>query len=100
MRDAVSAPTEYLMKNSEFHFAIYAAADMPMHLQLISQVWARIGPYLSFHAKLTLPIVETIPWHHDMYTAMVKRDETALVKALTHDLKNAARYITPILENE
>jgi len=98
MRDAVAAPTEYLMKNSEFHFAIYSCADMPMHLQLIRQVWARIGPYLSFHARQALPIAETIPWHHAMYTAMVQRDQKALVKALTHDLKNAARYITPNLE--
>lgn len=97
MRDAVSAPTEYLMKNSEFHFAIYSCADMPIHLQLIDQVWARIGPYLSFHAREAIPIAKTISWHNDMYTALVNRDKKALVMSLTHDLKNAARYITPFL---
>jgi DNA-binding GntR family transcriptional regulator len=97
MQAATGSPREYLIKNSEYHFAIYNAADMPLHLQIINQLWARIGPYLVIHAKETKMLGQTMELHHAMLTALRKRDKKALVQALRQDLRDAAKVILPYL---
>lgn len=37
--------------NKEFHFAVYAAADMPVLLQMIEALWLRIGPILNYDLR-------------------------------------------------
>ena len=34
--------------NKEFHFTIYRAAEMPVLLGIIENMWLRIGPFLHF----------------------------------------------------
>lgn len=97
MEKSLSRPKDYLIKNSEFHFSIYNAADMPLHLQIINQLWARIGPYLSIHAKDTGTIAHTMTFHYDMLAALDEKDKKRLVRALHQDLRNAARFILPYL---
>jgi len=97
MEDSLPNPQDFLIKNSEFHFAIYNEADMPMRLQIIHQLWARVGPYLSIHAKDMGTGSYRMKFHHEMLSALEKKDGKALVYALQQDLKNAASYILPYL---
>ncbi len=97
MEESIRSPRDYLIKNSEFHFAIYCAADMPLHLQVINQLWARIGPYLFIHAKETKMLTQTMTLHYAMLTALRKKDKKGLVHALHQDLRDAARVILPYL---
>ena len=97
MQAVIGSPREYLIKNSEFHFAIYNTADMPLHLQIINQLWARIGPYLVIHAKETKMLGQTMALHHAMLAALQKRDKAGLVHALRQDLREAAKFILPYL---
>lgn len=94
---STGSPRRYLIKNSEFHFAIYGAADMPIHLQLINQLWARIGPYLVIHAKETRALGQTMRLHRAMFAALQTRNKKGLVQALRHDLREAATFILPYL---
>jgi DNA-binding GntR family transcriptional regulator len=94
---STGSPREYLMRNSDFHFAIYEAADMPLHMQIISQLWARIGPYLVIHAKETKVLGQTVKLHRAMLTALQKRQKKNLVHALRQDLRDAATFILPYL---
>jgi DNA-binding GntR family transcriptional regulator len=97
MEASIRSPRDYLIKNSEFHFSIYTAADMPLHHQVINQLWARIGPYLFIHAKETKMLTQTVELHHAMLAALAKRDKRGLVHALQQDLRDAARVILPYL---
>lgn len=94
---STGTPHEYLMNNSNFHFAIYDAADMPLHMQIINQLWARIGPYLVIHAKETKVLEQTVKLHRAMLSALQKRQKKNLVQALRQDLRDAAAFILPYL---
>lgn len=94
---STNSPREYLMKNSEFHFTIYNAADMPLHIQVINQLWARIGPYLVIHAKETKSLGQTMKLHRAMLAALQEKRKKDLVRALRQDLRDAATFILPYL---
>jgi DNA-binding GntR family transcriptional regulator len=98
MDDSVGNPTEFMVKNSEFHFTIYACADMPLHQQLISQLWTRVGPYLWIQAREPMSIQRSMPYHHAMQVALENRDKKGLSEALRHDLMSAAQHIVPHLK--
>ena len=98
MEKSANRPREYLLKNSEFHFTIYNAADMPVHMQLINQLWARIGPYLYIQAKEMIPIMRSNLYHNKMAAALAARDKKELVKMLRQDLTAAARFIKDRLD--
>jgi DNA-binding GntR family transcriptional regulator len=97
MEKSAHRPKQYLLKNSEFHFSIYGEADMPLHLQLINQMWARVGPYLSILAAEIIPIMQSDLCHSTMFAALAARDKKSLVRALRQDLTVAARFIAPNL---
>lgn len=40
--------SDALLHNMEFHFALYRAADMPLLLSLIEDIWARSAAYVRF----------------------------------------------------
>ena len=41
--------------NKEFHFTIYRAAEMPVLLEIIENMWLRIGPFLHFSLGVRRP---------------------------------------------
>ncbi|MDQ0509352.1 GntR family transcriptional regulator [Ancylobacter amanitiformis] len=45
--------------NRRFHFAIYAAADMPQLLEIIKGLWLRTGPYLGAAYRM----IPGAQWH-------------------------------------
>ena len=97
MDESLPNPHDFLVKNSEFHFAIYAEAAMPIHLQSINQLWARVGPYISIHAKDMGTGSERMKFHYEIFAALEGRNKAKAVEALQQDLKTAASYILPYL---
>jgi DNA-binding GntR family transcriptional regulator len=82
--------------NKEFHFTIYRAAEMPVLLGIIENMWLRIGPFLHFSLgvrgrEATRKFAPDS--HKDMIRAMRNRDGALGRAALENDLAGAADLI-------
>lgn len=84
--------TRIAAHNQRFHFAIYRAAQNPVLLDLISNLWVRLGPVL---ARVT---PDLIPGGHDHHALALDaiRDGRADIaaQAIDEDLSGAARSIS------
>lgn len=98
MQASIHRPKRYMMKNSQFHFAIYSHADSALLLQMIDWLWARVGPYVFIHATKVGDLSPTIKYHEEMFEAFVSRDKKKMTKALHRDLEDYARFIIAFLE--
>jgi DNA-binding GntR family transcriptional regulator len=98
MRASVERPKRYMVKNTQFHFAIYSYAESPLLLHIIDWLWARVGPYLSIHATKAGDLPETIPYHQEMFEAFASQDKKKIRQALRQDLENSAKFIIPYLK--
>jgi DNA-binding GntR family transcriptional regulator len=82
--------------NKEFHFVIYRAANMPVLLSVIENMWLQIGPYLHFSLgvrgrEATRKFAPDS--HKTMIRAMRLRNGALGREALAHDLCGAAALI-------
>ncbi len=82
--------------NKEFHFTIYRAAEMPVLLGIIENMWLRIGPFLHFSLgvrgrEATRKFAPDS--HQEMIRAMRNRDGALGRTALESDLAGAADLI-------
>jgi DNA-binding GntR family transcriptional regulator len=97
MEASVANPKKYMMKNSQFHFAVYSCADSPLLLSFIDWLWARVGPYLWIQAT-KVDLSEDWKYHDAIYRAFAEKDKERLREALRKDLEEAAKLIIPLLE--
>lgn len=97
MQASIANPKRYMMKNNQFHFALYSCADSPLLLLIIDWLWARVGPYLWIQAT-KVDLSDDWKYHHEMYQAFAKKDKRKLAGALGKDLRDAAELIIPLLE--
>jgi DNA-binding GntR family transcriptional regulator len=82
--------------NKELHFAIYRAAEMPVLLGIIENLWLQIGPFLHFALGLRgrEAMSKYAPdCHHRLIEAMLQRDSTAAREALAGDLRGAVELM-------
>jgi DNA-binding GntR family transcriptional regulator len=82
-------PTGTLQLNEDFHFSIYAAAGMPILLQMIESLWLQTGPTM----RLLYPASFDAGWigqhnHTAMLNAIAAGDVEALVAAVRQDLRD------------
>jgi DNA-binding GntR family transcriptional regulator len=82
--------------NKELHFTVYRAAEMPVLLGIIENLWLRIGPFLHF--ALGLPGREAMSryapdCHRRLIDAMRERDGAAARAALEGDLRGAVELM-------
>lgn len=98
MQTAIHKPKRYMMKNNQFHFAIYSFSDSTILLQMIDWLWARVGPYVFIHATKVEDLSPTMKCHEDMFEAFAKKDKEMMKDALQRDLKSYARFIIEYLE--
>jgi len=96
MQAAIGQPKKYILKNSEYHFAVYSSANSPLLLQIIERLWCRIGPYLIIHTKLD-DLVKVQKPHQDIFRAFAEGDTAAIRDAVRADLEEGARFILPHL---
>ncbi|MCA0952876.1 GntR family transcriptional regulator [Mameliella alba] len=93
----MSASQDYLAANFKFHFTIYSSAQSPVLLQIIQNLWLRIGPILH-HVQFDADVDGVAGIHDDMLDALAKRDGPAVARAISADLSGAAKLILPQLD--
>jgi len=98
MQASLDKPKRYMMKNNQFHFAIYSCSDSAILLQMIDWLWARVGPYVFIHATKVEDLSPTMKCHEDMFEAFAKKNKEMMTDALQRDLKSYARFIIEYLE--
>jgi len=98
MQAAIDKPKRYMMKNNQFHFAIYSYSDSAILLQMIDWLWARVGPYVYIHATKVGDLSPTMKCHEDMFEAFANKDKENIAKALRRDLGDYARFIIEYLD--
>jgi len=82
--------------NKEFHFTIYRAAEMPVLLGIIENMWLQIGPFLHFAlgARGREAGIKYVPdCHHRLIRAMIERNGAAGREALAGDLGGAVQLM-------
>ncbi|MCY1304062.1 FCD domain protein [compost metagenome] len=87
---------DVIAANQAFHFAVYAAARMPILLQMIESQWLRIGPILNHDLRSGSRRVEervAVKHHDNLIEALRRHDSAAACAALRGDIESAAAYI-------
>ncbi|MEM6415820.1 MAG: GntR family transcriptional regulator [Pseudomonadota bacterium] len=81
--------------NEKFHMSIYEAADMPNLLEIIQDIWLKMGPtigqYLS--KKGFIESRELTDTHDDLIDALSSKNKRAAQKAVKQDIETLAQYI-------
>ncbi|MDG1857689.1 MAG: GntR family transcriptional regulator [Emcibacteraceae bacterium] len=75
----------YSLKNREFHFTLYEAADCPIMLRLIESIWLQFGPFMRIvvsHVGSSLVVDQ----HVCAVAALKSKDETMLREAIKLDI--------------
>jgi DNA-binding GntR family transcriptional regulator len=90
---------KYLELNREFHFHIYAAADMPRLLRFIETLWLQIGPFLN-HVTTTEEMHLGQDAHEAAVRAIAADDPAGAGAAIKKDILEAARVIVEGLQKQ
>jgi len=83
---------EMLERNRDFHFAIYAAADAPVLVDLIESLWLRYGPYMRLLSERIAPGLANgahepfLYGHREIVEAIRARDAERARKAVESDI--------------
>lgn len=86
----------YLVKNAEFHAAIYAQADRPMLAQMIRSCWLRVGPL--FRQMMTRRPDPLLDYHRQAVQALAAGDPLAAAAAIRQDIQDAAVSILDMID--
>jgi len=84
------------LHNKEFHFAIYRAAEMPVLLSMIENMWLQFGPFLHFSmgVKGRMATNKFAPdSHRRMIQSMKEKNGEIGRKALADDIEGAVELI-------
>jgi DNA-binding GntR family transcriptional regulator len=75
----------YSLKNREFHFTLYEAANCPIMLRLIESIWLQFGPFM----RIVLGRLGTsllVDQHINAVTALKNKDEAMIREAIKLDI--------------
>ncbi|WP_321395576.1 GntR family transcriptional regulator [Emcibacter sp.] len=75
----------YSLKNWEFHFTLYRAANCPIILRLIESVWLQFGPFMRMIVG-RLGTSYIVDQHINAINALKNKDEQALREAIRLDI--------------
>lgn len=92
----MSVPQDYLAMNFKIHFTIYRFARRAELLQIIQNLWLRIGPALH-HVQHDMDYNGVLSIHNEMLKALENRDGPAVAAAICKDLASAAEVVVPLL---
>lgn len=85
-------PDSYTLKNWEFHFTLYRAANCPIFLRLIESVWLQFGPFMRMvTGRLGTSLL--VDQHEMAVEALKKKDEAALREAIRLDIQDGMSRI-------
>ncbi|RWF41098.1 MAG: GntR family transcriptional regulator [Mesorhizobium sp.] len=84
----------YLSLNEAFHFAIYEHAGAPILLNMIRDLWGRVGPYLKLLMRADRYIPQSNDAHHRIVAALEQRNGPAVRVSLEQDITAAAAVLS------
>ncbi|MBZ9696875.1 MULTISPECIES: GntR family transcriptional regulator [unclassified Mesorhizobium] len=95
MQRAIEAQdaTAYLALNEAFHFAIYEHAGAPILLNMIRDLWGRVGPYLKLLMRADRYIPQSNDAHRGIVAALEQRNGSAVRASLEEDISVAAAVL-------
>jgi DNA-binding GntR family transcriptional regulator len=96
MQQAGRTPADYLARNREFHFTIYNAAQLPIMMAIIEQLWLQIGPLLN-HIAIESVIKNAHNHHRTAIDALRVGDGKAARAAIETDISDAERVIVELI---
>ncbi|RAI42913.1 hypothetical protein CH341_17045 [Rhodoplanes roseus] len=90
--------TRYLDVHREFHFGIYAMADIPVLLEMVENLWLRCGPVLSFVVPHYVLLRKGTDHHAAACDAIRRGDGAAAEAEIVADIEGAARYLESLAD--
>lgn len=95
------APQQVLLAGQQFHFAIYAIAQLPTTFSIIRMLWLQSGPWLGEPLRSSFNRVQTRSYaefvrarHQDLLEALEAGNAARASAAIAMELDGAARYLT------
>lgn len=83
----------YSKANSEFHFALYDAADAPVLLGVVEGLWLQIGPFMRV-VVTRLGTKELVDQHKEAIDALEAGDAKRLERAVRLDILEGMKNIS------
>jgi DNA-binding GntR family transcriptional regulator len=87
----------YLTLNEAFHFAIYQHAGAPILLNMIRDLWGRVGPYLKLLMEADRYIPQSNDAHRKIVAALEEASGPAVRSAIDDDIRVAAAVLASVL---
>jgi DNA-binding GntR family transcriptional regulator len=84
----------YLALNEAFHFAIYRHAGAPILLDMIRDLWGRVGPYLTLLMQADRYIPQSNDAHRRIVAALEQQSVAAVRVSLEEDIAVAAAILS------
>lgn len=84
----------YLFLNEQFHFQIYAKADAPILLDMIKDLWGRIGPYMNYLMETDAYVPQSNDLHRQILSALETRAESLVRLLIVEDISKAANVLS------
>ncbi len=88
----------YLTLNESFHFAIYSQANAPLLLNIVKDLWVRVGPYLNLLMDSEFYVPRANEIHQKVVEALERRDAVAARAFIEEDITRAAVVLGERLE--
>ena len=99
MRDARDGAKRFIALNHDLHFLVYSYAESQILLEIVSGLWARIGPYLTINLR-NQDIGQTLDIHASMLAFFERKDPKGFNGALLADMRFSYAYVAPLLVDE
>jgi DNA-binding GntR family transcriptional regulator len=84
----------YVVRNHEFHFAIYRGGHPQVLLPIIESLWLQSGPLLSLYGERG--VVKKRGLHEAVIAALRARDPVAARIAMQRDVQNGIEFISSV----
>jgi DNA-binding GntR family transcriptional regulator len=84
----------YLSLNEQFHFQIYERANAPILLDLIKDLWGRIGPYMNYLMDTDAYVPQSNELHRQILTALQNRTDSLVRLLIVEDIAKAAEVLS------
>lgn len=83
----------YSKANSEFHFALYSAAEAPVLLGVVEGLWLQIGPFMRV-VVTRLGTADLVDQHKEAIDALVEGDAKKLESSIRLDILEGMKLIS------
>lgn len=87
----------YLTLNEAFHFAVYQHAGAPILLNMIRDLWGRVGPYLKLLMEADRYIPQSNDAHRKIVAALEEQSGAAVRAFIEEDIGVAATVLAKAL---